>query len=108
MEPIISTWLIYAVDILSKLQSISIIVTIASMVVFFVVLFEDDVDKSLRNKLLKCSSIAFIICGLLALLIPDKDTMIQMIALSYITPDNIQLVQENIVDFVKRIAQAVK
>lgn len=105
MEPIISTWLIYAVDILSKLQSISIIVTIASMVVFFGVLFEDDVDKSLRNKLLKCSSIAFIICGLLALLIPDKDTMI---ALSYITPDNIQLVQENIVDFVKRIAQAVK
>ena len=41
-------------------------------------------------------------------MIPNKETMITMIAASYITPDNIQMTQGNIVEFIKQISEAVQ
>lgn len=42
------------------------------------------------------------------MVIPDKETCLAMLAVYYITPDNIQTVQGNIVDFVEQLANAVK
>ena len=42
------------------------------------------------------------------ILIPTKEDMLAMLALSYVTPDNIQLVQDNIVDFITKIVDACR
>ena len=63
----------------------------------------DDV-KRVRTRALK----AVAIFGAIEILLPDKDVLMTMLALQYITPDNVQAVQGNIIDFVGQIAQAVK
>lgn len=52
--------------------------------------------------------IVAIISLVIAIVIPSKRDLLTMLALSYITPENVQLIQGNIVDFVKNITQAVK
>lgn len=111
MEPIISPWLVYGINVLAKFQmavhfclSLSI-VGLCIMVPAFLDGdgVSDDVRK-VRTRALK----AVLIFGTIEILLPDKDTLMTMLALQYATPDNIQAVQGNIVDFVGQIAQAVK
>ncbi|MBR1696445.1 MAG: hypothetical protein IJ709_13860 [Selenomonas sp.] len=111
MEPIISPWLVYGISVLAKFQmaihfclSLSI-VGLCIMAPAF--LNGDDVSddgRRMRTKALK----AVLIFGAIEILLPDKDTLMTMLALQYVTPDNVQAVQGNIVDFVGQIAEAVK
>lgn len=43
----------------------------------------------------------------LKVFVPSSQTVYQMIAASVITPDNINLAQDNIVDFINNIAKAL-
>jgi hypothetical protein len=65
-------------------------------------------DKDLPEKYLKKAVIIAAICGGMDIMIPNKETMITMIAASYITSDNIQMTQGNIVEFIKQISEAVQ
>ncbi len=87
----------------------SVIAIIMSAVCAVVVLGSSspDIDE-LGMKILKVSSITFLVAIGLLIILPSKDTMLTMLALYYVTPDNIQMVQGNIVDFVGQITQAVK
>jgi hypothetical protein len=109
MEPIISPWIIYAIQVLSSLHDIAMVFLtiscILAIITFLPVIFEEAEEL---QKYLKMAVIIAAVCGGVAIIIPDKDTMIAMIAVSYITPDNIQLVQGSIVDFVKQIIEATK
>jgi hypothetical protein len=109
MEPIISPWIIYAVNFAAK---ISVIATIAAFIIgtamtlaCFLFFLED--SKS-AGSFLKKAWIPFAACVAIIIFIPDKETLMTMIAVQYVTPDNISAVQGNIVDFVGQIAQAVK
>lgn len=62
----------------------------------------------MANKIMKKVLIVAIISLVIAIVIPSKRDLLTMLALSYITPENVQLIQGNIVDFVKNITQAVK
>jgi hypothetical protein len=59
-------------------------------------------------KYAKILAIVAAVCALVLIIVPDKDTLIAMLAATYITPDNIQMVQGNIMDFVKQIMEAAK
>lgn len=68
----------------------------------------DDLHFPNWFKYLKLSIIVTCISGLVCVFIPDKQTMITMIAVSYITPDNLNITTDYIVELVQRIAEAVK
>jgi hypothetical protein len=109
MEPIISPWVIYAVQLLDNLRDVAMILFvlsgIASVLLAIPVILD---DKDLPKKYLKKAVIIAAICGGMDIIIPNKETMITMIAASYITSDNIQMTQGNIVEFIKQISEAVQ
>ncbi len=114
MEPIISPWLVYLVSFLANVGCGVSIVLVVSITIFVgCFLFPPlschekeawQIAKKIRKKALVVAIVSFVI----AILMPSKNDMLTMLALSYITPDNVQLIQGNIADFVKQIAQAVK
>ena len=62
-------------------------------------------DKELRPK--KYVLILAVILLLLAILIPSKETLIAMVVSSYITPDNVMVSEQHIIDMITRIKEAV-
>lgn len=64
-------------------------------------------EMKVKVKWFKLSFIIFCVSSLLFMFLPDRETILAMLAASYVTPDNIQAVQGNIVDFVSQIVNAV-
>jgi len=109
MEPIISPWVIYAVQLLDNLRDICMVLFVLTC--FAIVLIALPVvfgDEDLPKKFLKTAVIIAAICGGMVCVIPNKEAMITMIAASYITPDNIQMTQGNVLEFIKQISEAVQ
>ena len=109
MEPIISPWVIYAVQLLDNLRDVAMILFVLSVIASVILALPMILDdEDLPKKYLKKAVIIAAICGGMDIMIPNKETMITMIAASYITPDNIQMTQGNIVEFIKQISEAVQ
>ena len=106
MEPIISPWIIYGVSVLTKLGVAIHVLLFLFLTALLLTLPAMDAEGI--EKWRKRFAIGVLVFGFLDILMPDKDTMLTMLALQYVTPDNIQAVQSNIVDFVGQITQAVK
>ena len=113
MEPIINPWLIYAVNICGDLKTLAMIGAI--LIVLPITIFSleyltavSDSDKKCYIKIEKYLIGILIVLSFLAVVIPDRETCLAMLAVYYITPDNIQVVQGNIIDFVEQLANAVK
>ena len=108
MEPIISPVAIYLFSVLAKLNMVALAVMIFSWVIIFLVgmykfTFNDiDVKFSLKNAI-----IVAIIATMLAILIPDEKTMLSMLTLSFITPDNVVIAENHIIDLITKIMDAV-
>lgn len=106
MEPIVSPWIIYGVAVLTKL---GVAIRALEVLSFVALAFTIPImDLKEAGKWRKRFAISAFVFGFLDIFMPDKDTMLTMLALQYVTPDNIQAVQSNIVDFVGQITQAVK
>lgn len=109
MEPIISPMIIYLVDFCDSLHKMGCIVGSIIGIILGLwscfILLEDCRDNI---KVYKYLWIAFIVCLVLMIFIPSKEIVTAMLTVSCITPDNISLVQDNIVDFVNKIMEAVK
>ena len=113
MEPIINPWLIYAVNMCGSLKEVaSIIATLIALPISIIginIMMEvNKDDKKFYIRIEKYLIGAFVVLLFLAVAIPTKETCLAMLAAYYITPDNIQAVQGNIVDFVEQLANAVK
>lgn len=115
MEPIISPWLVYLVSVLTTINNVASVAIMAGSTIIVVCIIVMSLtfneDEYIWNKsitIMKITGIVMVVSVIIVTLIPSRNDMLAMFALSYITPDNIQLVQGNIVDFVKQIAQAVK
>ena len=113
MEPIISPWVIYALQLFDNLHGVCMILFVLSCIAIVVLVLpvivdDEDLPKKYLKKYLKKAVIIAAVCGGMASIIPDKETMITMIAVSYITPDNIQMVQGNVVEFIRQIIEAVQ
>ena len=56
---------------------------------------------------LKTFAIIVIVCVLILMLIPDEDTLYAMIAASFITPDNVSIGEDHLIDLVTKIAKII-
>lgn len=109
MEPIISPWIIYALDVFDKLYFTCIILMLCCGTISILMAIACDMDLSDSiMQYAKKLAIVTAICAVVLIIVPKKDTLIAMLAAAYITPDNFQAVQGNIIDFVKQIIEATK
>ena len=109
MEPIISPWVIYLFSVLTKLNIVASAVAIFSGAsIFFMamdkIIYGDDMEIEFNYKY---AIIVAVIATMLAILIPDEKTMLSMLTLSFITPDNVVIAENHIIDLVTKIMDAV-
>ena len=108
MEPIISPWVIYLFSVLTKLNIVASAVAIfsgASMVFIAMLRFiYDDMEIKFNYK---NAIIVTTIATMLVILIPDEKTMLAMLTLSFITPDNVVIAENHIIDLVTKIMDVV-
>lgn len=84
--PIISPWFFYCIDLLNKFNLISILIA----VILFIYCIGVTIISSGQYKFTwKIKTFAAILI-LSFLLVPNKQTAIQMVIVSYVTPNNIQ------------------
>ena len=109
MEPIISPWIIYALHIYDKIYFACSTLMIWSFVIAPLLALAGAVEEDkYMMKYAKLFAIVAVVCAIVLIIVPSKDTLITMLAASYITPDNIAAVQGSVVDFVKQIIKATK
>ena len=104
MEPIISPWVVYLFSVLTKLNTVAFIVAMFSVVIiFWAWIFGEKTKINIKNVI-----IVLITSTVLTIIIPDKQIMLSMLTLSFITPDNIGLAEDHIIELVTKIMDAVK
>ena len=109
MEPIISPWVIYLFSVLTKLNIVAFTIAIFSWAtIFFIalnkIIYGDDMEIKFNYK---NAIIIAVIATMLAILILDEKTMLSMLTLSFITPDNVVIAENHIIDLVTKIMDAV-
>ena len=110
MEPIVSPWIIYLFSILTKLNTVAFAVTMFSWAaILFIGLYKlingDDTEIEFN---FKNAIIVAVIATTIVILIPTEKTMLAMLTLSFITPDNIGVAEDHIIDLITKIMDAVK
>jgi hypothetical protein len=109
MEPIISPWVIYAAHIMESVQLVAILMVIGYMVFLPLVWMFEDMnggDEKFATFMLR-KKWYLIVSLVLLVVIPTKEDILSMLALYYITPDNVQAVQGNVLEFIRQISEAV-
>ena len=109
MEPVVSPWIIYLFSVLTKLNMVASAVAIFSGAsIIFIALtkftFGDDMEIPFNYKNV---IIVSIIATILVIIIPNEKTMLSMLTLSFITPDNIVIAENHIIDLVTKIMDVV-
>ena len=115
MEPIISPWIIYWISVFDKLGAVTATCAILGVVISLLITlftitddYSTEKERAKRYKWVKRFLILASVCALINILTPSKETMLTMLALEYVTPDNITAIQGNIVEFVQQLSEAVK
>lgn len=113
MEPLINPWVFYYIEVLDRFSMglVAGMVTCAAIVLFAGCAYYDyDATETVKRrnvKRIKAAVILFLLFGAVQILIPDKKTMYQMLAASYVTENNIQTVQNNVVEIIGKIADGL-
>ena len=112
-EPIISPWLIYAIDILDSISGAANFVCGASglaVILLFLLLTRrgedfnsDDGIIHAANRLCKRAIIVFLSALLVATIVPNKQTSYEMLAAAYVTPANVERAADILDLFADRI-----
>lgn len=102
MEPIISPWVIYALPLVDKLIAVLSVVSMLAMATLIVIYIDNIFHKSIDTTIVKVIWAVFIISTLLAIFIPNKETLIAMYVANQVTPDNISHAQEIITTIIKQ------
>ena len=106
MEPIISPWYFYLVG---TVEYVGMTLKIGAFILgFLAVIVLMDCEEESTKKLCIWTGIVAVVMMFLAAFIPDKQTAYTMLAAGVITPDNIQAVQGNLVDFITNIAKSMQ
>ena len=109
MEPIISPWVIYLFSVLTKLNIVvSAVALFSGASIFFMamdkIIYGDDMEIKFNYK---NAIIVTTIATMLVIIIPDEKTMLSMLTLSFITPDNVVIAENHIIDLITKIMDAV-
>ena len=109
MEPIIPPMWIYLIHLASTLR-FTAIYTLCASVVILIFIYAGAIElirDSNKKFWLKTFAIIVIVCVLILMLIPDEDMLHAMIAASFITPDNISIGEDHLIDLVTKIAKII-
>ncbi len=107
-EPIISPWLIYFINLVEHISFVSFLGTLICIGLCFISAgmkhdFRRDSDVVAEaNTVLKWALPTGIICLLLTILIPSKETCYQMLVASYVTPETINATIDGAENIAKR------
>lgn len=120
MEPIISPWFFYFIDVAQALDNLFFVLLICSSFIslmcgvawcsltidpdFYNAYGKEKERWFRRTKISVACTIGF---GLITAAIPSSETLYKMLVASMVTPDNIQIVQDNAVKFISDVANAV-
>lgn len=123
MEPIVNPWLIYFASIVEQLRTffnaITYIVVVLDIIIVMGTFVEsDDAIAVFYNReekkikpFIKLLIALTIICPLLVIFIPSKETIIAMYIANMVTPDNLNIANEvfksNLKDYVDIISKAL-
>ena len=110
MEPIVSPLIVYLFSVLTKLNVAAFAVMMFSWAaILFIGLYKlingDDMEIEFN---FKNAIIVAVIATTIVILIPTEKTMLAMLTLSFITPDNIGVAEDHIIDLITKIMDAVK
>lgn len=123
MEPIVNPWLIYFASIVEQLRTffnaITFIVMATDIIITMGAFVESDdaiavfynrEEKKIRP-FIKLLIVLSIICPLLVIFIPSKETIIAMYIANMVTPDNLNIANEvfksNLKDYADIISKAL-
>lgn len=116
--PIIDPMYLYLIEVLHNLDALNqIVFFILSMLVCFLVFLyfvEDEAREKIQANKSKVILLfmVFIGSGLIVMLVPTKDAMYKMLIASYVTTDNIQIVNDaiktNLQDYLNMLGETVK
>lgn len=109
MEPVVSPWIIYLFSILTKLNVVASIAMLFSwaailFIGLYKIIYGDDMEIEFN---FKYAIIVAVIATTIVILIPTDKTMLAMLTLSFITPDNIGIAENHIIDLITKIMDAV-
>lgn len=111
MDFVIDPRIIYGLYVLTMLRYTAISMMMVSLIILIVASIFDFSEyeeyEVNTKKWMKRGLIGLGLGFIIIFFIPDKDTCLTMLALYYVTPDNIMTVQGNIVDFVGKLAEAI-
>lgn len=113
MNPIVNPIYFYLANVGDTIQILAGIVMAVTAIIMIGVFIDICTDESIGKKsqrkarALKALAVICIASTALKIFVPSSQTVYQMIAASVITPDNINMTQENIVDFINHIAKAL-
>lgn len=106
-EPIISPWIIYAIDVCNSISGVSVIFSIlgifAIICIFIAMLDRPYEDNSRYKKLLKRLMIFTTVFIIVAIIVPDKRVGYTMLATQYVTKENVL----NAVDITEKIVNKI-
>lgn len=122
MEPIISPWTIYLINLtynisqlLLAISTMCLIFSVAATLILIFSYGDYEYEEKLCNKctkFLKYSIPTILITATISTFIPSRDVMIAMIVSSYITPDNLyganEVVKANLQDYINIIVNGIK
>lgn len=97
MEPIISPWMFYFIDMIAPVRKTIAVILFLSIVAFISrCIIADNEDKLHFVCARWCKKIVAvaIVCTLLLCIIPTRDTAYKMLIASYVTPNNIEATSE--------------
>ena len=101
MDPIISPWLIWLIEVCSTAKCISYILLIITGVIFAIsgwVSITDEIEENVvssAKRIRKISLLLFILIAPFMLIIPNKETATKMVIANYITQDNVNTITQN-------------
>ena len=115
MEPLINPMYLYLISIVGKIYTVfstlAVVFGFSSIFIIFASCvsthnIKEDLEM-FRKKPLKYVFIAALTTGFVATVIPSEKTLIAMMAASCITPDNIVIAEDHIVELIEKIMAAV-
>ena len=91
MEPIISPWIFYWMDVANAVKILMEVTTTIFIVASLLSpIWADEVEHPM--KIIKPMIAVAVVLMTLSVFVPSKDTMYKMLITSYVTPNNIELV----------------
>ena len=101
IEPIVSPWIFYLIEVISTLKVTSLVVAITTAGIAMLFLgmgffMADKEYESVFAKHFKRSLIICIIASTVSILCPSQNTMYKMLISNYVTPNNLEYIHETI------------